>query len=98
MAFSLKMSKNIKCTTRHYIYIYIYIYKIYIRYIYIYIYKQEDQTISRVSLILLAECVLKKNVFEHNMRYFKQLHGTAIRTKFAPPYTICYFIYGLFGR
>ena len=26
------------------------------------------------------------NVFEHNMRYFKQLQGTAIGTTFAPPY------------
>ena len=33
--------------------------------------KQEDQTISTDSLILLAECILKKNVFEHNMRYFE---------------------------
>ena len=32
--------------------------------------KREDQTISTDSLILLAECVLKNNVFEHNMRYF----------------------------
>ena len=48
--------------------------------------KQEDQTISTDSLILLAECVLKNNVFEHNMRYFKQLNGTAMGTKFAPPY------------
>ena len=42
--------------------------------------KREDQTISMDSLILLAECVLKNNVFEHNMRYFKQLNGTAIGT------------------
>ena len=33
--------------------------------------KREDQTILMDSLILLAECVLKNNVFEHNMRYFK---------------------------
>ena len=33
--------------------------------------KQEDQTISMDSLILLAGCVLKNNVFEHNKRYFK---------------------------
>ena len=46
--------------------------------------KREDQTISTDSLILLAECVLKNNVFEHNMRFFKQLNGTAIVTKFAP--------------
>ena len=50
--------------------------------------KREDQTISTDSLILLAECVLKNNVFEHNMIYFKQLNGTAIRTKFARPYAI----------
>ena len=50
--------------------------------------KREDQTILTDSLILLAECVLKNNVFEHNMRYFKQLTGTALGTKFAPPYTI----------
>ena len=55
--------------------------------------KQEDQTISTDSLILLAECVLKNNVFEHNMRYFKQLQGTAIGTKFAPPYAILFMGY-----
>ena len=47
--------------------------------------KREDQTISTNSLILLAERVLKNIVFEHNMRYFKQLNETAIGTKFAPP-------------
>ena len=48
----------------------------------------EVQNISTESLILLAESVLKNSVFEHNMRYFKQLQGTAIGNKFAPPYTI----------
>ena len=52
--------------------------------------KREDQTISTDSLILLAECVLKNNVFEHNMRYFKQLNGTAIGTKFTRPYAILF--------
>ena len=55
--------------------------------------KREDQTISTDSLILLAECVLKNNVFEHNMRYFKQLNGTAIGTKFTPPYAILFMGY-----
>ena len=55
--------------------------------------KQEDQTISTDSLILLAECVLKNNVFEHNMRFFKQLNGTAIGTKFAPSYAIFFMVY-----
>ena len=55
--------------------------------------KQEDQTISTDSLILLAECVLKNNFFEHNLRYFKQLQGTAIGTKFTPPYAILFMGY-----
>ena len=55
--------------------------------------KREDQTISTDSLILLAECILKNNVFEHNMRYFKQLNGTAIGTKFAPRYAIFFMGY-----
>ena len=55
--------------------------------------KREDQTISTDSLILLAECVLKKDVFEHNIRYFKQLQGTAIGTKFAPQYAILFMDY-----
>ena len=40
------------------------------------------------SLILLTESVSKNSDFEHNMRYFKELQGTAIGNKFAPPYTI----------
>ena len=53
----------------------------------------EDQNISTESLILLAECVLKNSVFEHNMRYFKQLQGTAIRKKFALSYAILFMGY-----
>ena len=55
--------------------------------------KRKDQTISTDSLILLAECVLKNNVFEHNMRYFKQLNGTAMEIKFVPPYVILFMGY-----
>ena len=55
--------------------------------------KRDDQTISTDSLILLAECVLKNNVFEHNMRYFKRLQVTAIGTKFAPLYAILFMDY-----
>ena len=50
----------------------------------------EVQNISTESLILLAESVLKNSVFEHNMRYFKQLQGTAKGNKFAPPYAILF--------
>ena len=38
----------------------------------------------------MAESVLKNSVFEHNMRYFKQLQGTAIGKKFALPYAILF--------
>ena len=50
----------------------------------------EVQSISPESLILLAESVLKSSIFEHNMRYFKQLQGTIIGNKFAPPYAILF--------
>ena len=51
---------------------------------------REDKTISTESLMQLAECVLKNNFFEHNSHFFKQLRGTAIGTKMAPPYAIIY--------
>ena len=54
---------------------------------------REVQTISTDSSILLAECVLTNNALEHNMRYFKQLQGTVIETKFAPPYAILFMGY-----
>ena len=38
----------------------------------------------------LAECVLKNNIFEHNLSFFKQIRGTAIGTKMAPPYAIIF--------
>ena len=50
----------------------------------------EVQNISTESLILLAQSVLKKSAFEHNMRYFKQLQATTIGNKFAPPYAILF--------
>ena len=51
---------------------------------------REDKTISTGSLMDLAECVLKNNIFEHNLSFFKQIRGTAIGTKMAPPYTITF--------
>ncbi|WP_143216300.1 hypothetical protein, partial [Acinetobacter baumannii] len=46
---------------------------------------REIQSISTDSLLELAECLLKNNIFEHNGCYFKQMQGTAIGTKMAPP-------------
>ena len=50
----------------------------------------EDKTISTDSLMDLAEYVLKNNIFEHNLSFFKQIRGTAIGTKMAPPYAIIF--------
>ena len=55
-----------------------------------YLESREDKAISTDSLMDLAECVLKNNVFEHDLSFFKQLGGTAIGTKMAPPYTIIF--------
>ena len=57
------------------------------------LHKRENQTISTESLILLVECVLKNNAFEYNMRYFAQLQGTAMGTKFSPPGAILFMGY-----
>ena len=51
---------------------------------------QKDKTVSTDSLIALAECVLKNNIFEHNTSFHKQLSGTAIGTEMAPPYAITF--------
>ena len=50
----------------------------------------KDKTISTDSLIELAECVLKNNIFEHDKSVFKQIRGIAIGTKMAPPYAIIF--------
>lgn len=49
---------------------------------------REYKTISTESLIQLGKCVLKNNVFERNLSYFKWLRGTGIGTKMALPYAL----------
>ena len=51
---------------------------------------RKDKTTSTDSLTDLAECVLKNNIFEHNLYFLKQLRGTAIETKMPPWYTITF--------
>ena len=51
---------------------------------------RKDKRISTESLIELAECVLKNNILEHNLSFYKQLRGTAIGTKMAPQYAIIF--------
>ena len=42
------------------------------------------------NLIKMAEFVLKNNLFEFNSKVLQQISGTAIGTKFAPPYACIY--------
>ena len=48
------------------------------------------RAVSTDTLTELAECILKNNIFEHNTSFYKQLRGTAIQTKMAPPYAIIF--------
>ena len=50
-----------------------------------------NKKIGAEDLIKMAEFVLKKNYFEFNGKVKQQLSGTAIGTKFAPPYA-CIFM------
>ena len=51
---------------------------------------RKDKRILTEFLIGLAECVLKNNIFEHNLSFYKQLRGTAIGTKMASSYAIIF--------
>ena len=49
---------------------------------------RKNKQISKDTLAELAEIVKKNNIFEFDEKTFKQKRGTAIGTKFAPPYAI----------
>ena len=54
-----------------------------------------EQTSSKIptnDLVKLAEFVLKNNFFEFNNKIKQQISGTAIGTKFAPPYVFIYIL------
>ena len=44
-----------------------------------------EKQVTTNTLIELAEVVLKNNVYEFSDKTYKQICGTAIGTKFAPP-------------
>ena len=52
--------------------------------------KWRNKTVSTESLMQLAELVLRNTYFEFNDKFKKQKGGTAIGTKFAPPYAIIF--------
>ena len=51
---------------------------------------RDNKQISSETLMELAEIVLKNNLLEFVKKNFKHLRGTAIGTKFAPPYAILF--------
>ena len=53
--------------------------------------ERQDRTIPSNELVKMAEFVLKNNYFEFNSDIYHQKSGTAIGTKFAPPYA-CLFM------
>ena len=53
--------------------------------------KRLDPKVPTTDLVKMAEFVLKNNVFEFGNKVLRQKSGTAIGTKFAPPYA-CIFM------
>ena len=49
-----------------------------------------DKQVTTDTLIELTELVLKNNIFEFSDKTYKQIRGTAICTKFAPPYAVLF--------
>ena len=50
-----------------------------------------DKKIPPTDLVGMAEFILKNNFFEFETKIIQQISGTAIGTKFAPPYA-CLFM------
>ena len=53
--------------------------------------RRREKKISTEDLVKMAEFVLKNNYFEFDRSVYQQVSGTAIATKFAPPYA-CIFM------
>ena len=52
--------------------------------------KRDISKIPTKDLVKMAEFELNNNVFEFNSKAYQQKSGTAIRTKFVPPYACIY--------
>ena len=52
-----------------------------------------EKSIPTEDLVKMAEFALKNNYFEFNSNVKHQISGTAIGTKFAPPYACIYMNY-----
>ena len=52
--------------------------------------ERDKKDVSTYTLVELAELILKNSIFNFNKKTLKQKRGTAIGTKFAPPYSILF--------
>ena len=52
--------------------------------------KRDNKKIPTDDLVKMEEVVLNNNIFDFNNKAFQQESGTAIGTKFAPPYACIY--------
>ena len=59
--------------------------------------KRKTHKVPTSKLIKMAEFVLKNNYFQFSDKVHRQISGTAIGTKFAPPYS-CIFMDQVKGR
>ena len=55
--------------------------------------KSIDKTVTTEDIIKMTEFFLKNNLIEFNSKSHKQISGTAIGTKFAPPYACIFMDY-----
>ena len=53
--------------------------------------KFKDKMVPTEDIIKMADFVLKNNLSEFDCKFYQQISGTAIGTKFAPPYA-CIFM------
>ena len=53
--------------------------------------KFKDKMVPIEDIIKMADFVVKNNLFEFDCKFYQQISGTAIGTKFAPPYA-CIFM------
>ena len=55
-------------------------------YIYTQLEERSDKKVTPADLVDMAEFLFKNNFFEFDSKVKQQISGTAIGTKFAPPY------------
>ena len=55
--------------------------------------KFKDKIVRTEDIIKMADFVLKNNLFEFDCKFYQEISGTTIGTKFAPPYAFIFMDY-----